>query len=166
MLRHVEREHDYVILHAPPLLASADAAVASAAAGGAIVSVSSGRTHAQELTTALGALAHVRVEPLGLVMTGARTAPGVGRAGGGPRPEPMIMDSPTLQQLSIPESMRTPRPRTSRASSTTPRARHGSTGGPSTPSGGTTRAATSRAATSRVNGSGGTATSTVSGDPS
>lgn len=71
LLRRMEREHDYVILHAPPLLSYSDAAVVSGAAGATFVTVAAGRNRSHELTTALTALANVRVEPLGLVLTGA-----------------------------------------------------------------------------------------------
>lgn len=71
MLRRMESEYDYVILHAPPLLSYTDAAVLSGAAGGAVVTVTVGRTGAQELTTALTVLANVRVIPLGVVLTRA-----------------------------------------------------------------------------------------------
>ncbi|MGH3751266.1 MAG: polysaccharide biosynthesis tyrosine autokinase [Pseudonocardiaceae bacterium] len=74
LLRQMERDYDYVILHAPPLLPYADAAVISAAAAGTFVSVAAGRTKAHEVTTALGALANVQVRPLGMVLTGARRA--------------------------------------------------------------------------------------------
>lgn len=72
VLRRMEQDHDYVILHAPPLLSYTDAAVVSAVAGGTLVTVEAGRTRAQELTTALNTLANVRVRPLGLVLTGTQ----------------------------------------------------------------------------------------------
>lgn len=88
MLRQMERDYDYVILHAPPLLPYADAAVISAAAAGTLVSVAAGRTKAHEVTTALGALANVQVRPLGMVLTGARGADSTGKASrGNPRTE-------------------------------------------------------------------------------
>lgn len=80
LLRRVEKSYDYVILHAPPLLAYTDAAVLSDAAGGTILTVSSGRTKAPELTTALGVLSNVRVKPLGIVLTGARRSDRPGRS--------------------------------------------------------------------------------------
>lgn len=71
VLRRMEQDHDYVILHAPPLLSYTDAAIVSGAAGSTFVTVAAGRNRSHELTTALRALANVRVRPLGLVLTGA-----------------------------------------------------------------------------------------------
>ena len=68
-LKWMERHFDHVILHAPPLLSYTDAAVVSVAVGGTLVTVAAGSTQAQHLTTALLALANVRVKPLGLVLT-------------------------------------------------------------------------------------------------
>jgi capsular exopolysaccharide synthesis family protein len=65
----MERHYDHVIVHAPPLLSYTDATVVSAAVGGTLVTVAAGSTQAQQLTTALVALANVRVRPLGLVLT-------------------------------------------------------------------------------------------------
>ncbi len=72
MLRHLEQDHDYVVLHAPPLLRSTDAAVVSDATGGTLVTVAAGHTRAQDLQTALAALANARVTPLGVVLSGGR----------------------------------------------------------------------------------------------
>jgi len=65
----MERHYDHVIVHAPPLLSYTDATVVSVAVGGTLVTVAAGGTQAQQLTTALVALANVRVRPLGLVLT-------------------------------------------------------------------------------------------------
>jgi Mrp family chromosome partitioning ATPase len=99
VLRRLEQEDDYVILHAPPVLSYADAAVVSSAASGTVVSVTAGRTRAQELTAALTALANVGVTPMGLVMTGARQADRSSTvvADAAPRTPPVNLDSPTLQ---------------------------------------------------------------------
>ena len=84
LLRRMEKEYDYVILHAPPLLSYTDAALVSQAAGGSVVTVAAGRTRAQELTTAMTALANVRIKPAGLVLTGTRRLEGlVAFVGGG-----------------------------------------------------------------------------------
>ena len=72
VLRQAEHDYDYVVLHAPPLLAYTDAAVVSRAAGQTLVTLSAGHTRAFELTSALSALGNVRVEPLGLVLAGSR----------------------------------------------------------------------------------------------
>jgi polysaccharide biosynthesis transport protein len=72
LLEWAEREYDYVILHAPPLLTYTDAAVVSRVTGWTLVTVSVGRTRAHDLVAALGTLTNVRVKPLGLVLAGAR----------------------------------------------------------------------------------------------
>jgi capsular exopolysaccharide synthesis family protein len=72
VLHRLEQEYEYVILHAPPMLAYTDAAVVSHIAGWTLVTVAAGPTRAQELSTTLEALANVRVTPLGLVLSGAR----------------------------------------------------------------------------------------------
>lgn len=88
VLHRLEQEYEYVILHAPPMLAYTDAAVVSHVVGWTLVTVASGQTRAQELSTALEALANVRVRPLGLVLSGARFSDQVdtrkvrGRSGG------------------------------------------------------------------------------------
>jgi capsular exopolysaccharide synthesis family protein len=73
VLRSAEEHYDWVVLHAPPLLTYTDAAVVSRVAGHTLVTVSAGHTKAFELTTALGALSNVRVQPLGLVLAGSRS---------------------------------------------------------------------------------------------
>ena len=68
-LRSMERDYDYVILHAPPVLSYTDAAVVAGLAGGTLFTVAAGSTQGQQLTTALISLANIRVKPLGLVLT-------------------------------------------------------------------------------------------------
>lgn len=80
VLRRMEHDYDYVVLHCPPLLTYTDAAVVSGVAGGTLVSVAIGHTRGHELEMALGALANVRVTPIGLVLTGARPGRGVTQA--------------------------------------------------------------------------------------
>lgn len=113
LLRQMERDYNYVILHAPPLLPYADAAVISTAAAGTLVSVAAGRTKAPEVTMALGALANVQVRPLGMVLTGARRADSTGKGSGAhPRQPAVTIDSPTLQHHPVQASRRpTPVPR-------------------------------------------------------
>lgn len=109
VLRRLEQEFDYVVLHAPPLLAFADAAAVSGAAGGTILTVASGRTKALELTTGLTALANVRVRPLGLVLSGARGADGSVRSTAPEVPEPRhkaSVEGPTLRQRPVQPSPR------------------------------------------------------------
>lgn len=76
LLNWMERHYDHVILHAPPLLSYTDAAVVAGVAGGTLITVAAGSTHAQQLTTALFVLTNVRVKPLGLVLTHVRNSPG------------------------------------------------------------------------------------------
>lgn len=90
VLRRMEKSHDYVILHAPPLLSSTDAALVAGVAGGTLLTVAAGRTRAQDLTTALGVLTNVRVTPLGLVLTGARTPDRPGRSSARTAPRPPV----------------------------------------------------------------------------
>jgi capsular exopolysaccharide synthesis family protein len=71
VLQEMEQNYDYVILHVPPVLTYTDAALISVSAGGTFIAVAAGRTRAQELSTALAALANVRIKPLGLVLTTA-----------------------------------------------------------------------------------------------
>ena len=69
VLASMERQHDHVILHAPPLLSYTDAAVVAGLAGGTLITVAAGSTQGRQLTTALIALTNIRVKPLGLVLT-------------------------------------------------------------------------------------------------
>lgn len=122
LLRRLEEENDYVILHAPALLSYVDAAVLSETAGGTVVSVRAGRTRRQELSKALDALEGVRVKPMGMVMTGGRRTdePEVSTRSSGP-PQSVstnnhhqdsatqnssATDSPTLRNLSVRPSPR------------------------------------------------------------
>jgi capsular exopolysaccharide synthesis family protein len=102
VLRRMEQEFDYVILHAPPLLSFTDAAVVAGAAGGTLVTAAVGKTRAHELTTALDTLANVWVKPLGLVLTRARRSdrPGGVAADVEPRnDEPPKVASHTLRHF-------------------------------------------------------------------
>lgn len=81
VLRRMEQENDVVILHAPPLLTYTDAAAVSGAAGGALLTVTAGRTKANELSTALTTLTNVWAKPVGVVLTGARRSE-LGRSAG------------------------------------------------------------------------------------
>lgn len=72
VLRRIEQEHDFVILHAPPILRSTDAALVSGATAGTLVTVAAGHTRTHDLQTALAALANARVTPLGVVLSGGR----------------------------------------------------------------------------------------------
>ena len=74
VLTWMERNYDHVILHAPPLQSYTDAAVVSGLVGGTLITVAAGSTQAQQLTTALVALANIRVKPLGLVLTHVHNA--------------------------------------------------------------------------------------------
>jgi len=83
VLRRAESAYDLVVLHAPPLLAYTDAAVVSRVAGSTVVSVRAGKARTSDLSRALVALQNVAVEPLGLVLVGARAHVGdIGKARG------------------------------------------------------------------------------------
>ncbi len=68
-LRRMKSKYDYIVLHAPALLSNSDAAVVSRIAGGTLVTVTIGRTRAQEVAPAMTVLTNVGVRPLGLVLT-------------------------------------------------------------------------------------------------
>ena len=125
-LRRLEAENDFVVIHVPPVLSYADAAVASTIASATLVSVGFGHTRAPDLTAALNILGNVGVTPLGLVVTGAErtTTRTAGKALGVHRPAPPL-DAPTQQHYPVKPM---PRPRTStsirRRSSTAPASRH------------------------------------------
>jgi capsular exopolysaccharide synthesis family protein len=72
LLLRWEKEFDYVLVNAPSMLSYTDAAVLARETAGTVVEVALGRTRAMELEGAIGALGNVRVEPLGLVVTGTR----------------------------------------------------------------------------------------------
>ncbi len=74
LLRRAERIYDVVVINAPPLLDYSDAAVIARVATHTVVTVRAERTREAQLTDALDVLSQVRVEPVGLVLTGARTS--------------------------------------------------------------------------------------------
>jgi polysaccharide biosynthesis transport protein len=87
VLRRIEHDHDFVVLHAPPILGSTDAALVSGAAGGTLVTVAAGHTRAHDLQTALAALANAQVTPIGVVLSGGRPRDAL-RGTDGPPPAP------------------------------------------------------------------------------
>jgi succinoglycan biosynthesis transport protein ExoP len=74
LISTAESSYDYVVLHTPAVLDHTDAAEVSAAGGSVLLTVATGRTRAEELTTAITALDNVRVAPLGIVLTRATSA--------------------------------------------------------------------------------------------
>ncbi|MEO8908073.1 MAG: polysaccharide biosynthesis tyrosine autokinase [Microbacteriaceae bacterium] len=82
-----EKEFDYVLFDAPPLLPVTDAAILSKSAGGALVVVSAGHTHKNQLKGAVAALANVDARISGFIVTMLPTkgpdAYGYGRYGYG-----------------------------------------------------------------------------------
>lgn len=103
VLRHIEQEHDFVILHAPPIVRSADAALVSGAAGGTLVTVAAGHTRAHDVQTALAALANARVTPLGVVLSGGRPRDALRNADGMPPAAPTL-PPPVAHQPPEPQS--------------------------------------------------------------
>lgn len=113
IIRQLERDYDYVIVSAPPLLSCADAAIIAGATGGTVISLVSGRSKVQDLDAAASALAIVRVKPVGVVLTGrlkigaedfprVRTEPQVGGPPQSPSsPSYDSLESPTLRQRPI-----------------------------------------------------------------
>lgn len=69
LIEQLEKEFDYVLFDAPPLLPVTDAAVLSKAAGGAIVVVAAGRTHRNQVTAAVTVLENVGARLFGFVLT-------------------------------------------------------------------------------------------------
>lgn len=69
LLLTLTTQFDYVIIDAPPLLLVTDAAVISKLAGGAILTVASGRTKKGEIAGAVRALDHIGSKLLGVVVT-------------------------------------------------------------------------------------------------
>lgn len=69
LVERLENEFDYVLFDAPPLLPVTDAAVLSKATGGAILAVAAGRTHRNQLKSAVTALDNVGVRLYGFVLT-------------------------------------------------------------------------------------------------
>ena len=74
LMRGWERQYDYVILSAPSLLQYTDAAVVARETGATVVTVHAGHTRAEGLRTAIGTLHNVRVEPMGVILTGTRAS--------------------------------------------------------------------------------------------
>jgi len=82
-----EKEFDYVLFDAPPLLPVTDAAILGKSVGGALVVVSAGHTHKNQLKGAVTALANVDARLAGFIVTMLPTkgpdAYGYGRYGYG-----------------------------------------------------------------------------------
>ncbi|OCL31809.1 hypothetical protein BCR15_08820 [Tessaracoccus lapidicaptus] len=68
LLATVERQYDYVLLDAPPLLPVTDAVILAAQTGGAVVVSRSGSVRRQQLATALSALESADATLLGVVL--------------------------------------------------------------------------------------------------
>ncbi|MFC5141970.1 polysaccharide biosynthesis tyrosine autokinase [Actinomycetospora rhizophila] len=98
MFRRLERDYDIAVLHAPAVLALADAAMLAGAVGGTFLVVRAGRTRSEDVSSALETLANVRVRPLGLVLTDVRGPEAIRSTGAVPGPSPGALDSPTLRQ--------------------------------------------------------------------
>ena len=69
LLIALEKEFDYVLIDAPPLLPVTDAAVLSKITGGAVVITAAGRVKRGELQAALRSLDNIGSKVLGIVMT-------------------------------------------------------------------------------------------------
>ncbi len=69
LIERLEKDFDYVILDAPPLLPVTDAAILSKSAGGALIVVAAGRTHKNQLGGAVGVLENVDARICGFVLT-------------------------------------------------------------------------------------------------
>ncbi|MBF4570162.1 polysaccharide biosynthesis tyrosine autokinase [Plantibacter sp. VKM Ac-2880] len=69
LISGLEKQFDYVLIDAPPLLPVTDGALLARHTGGALVIVAAGRTHKNQLKGALESLAHVNASVSGLVMT-------------------------------------------------------------------------------------------------
>jgi Mrp family chromosome partitioning ATPase len=82
-----EKEFDYVLFDAPPLLPVTDAAILGKSVGGALVVVSAGHTHKNQLKGAVAALQNVDARIAGFIVTMLPTkgpdAYGYGRYGYG-----------------------------------------------------------------------------------
>jgi capsular exopolysaccharide synthesis family protein len=87
LIRLFEKEFDYVLFDAPPLLPVTDAAILGKNVGGALVVVAAGRTHKNQLAGSVAALANVDAHVSGIIMTMLPTkgpdAYGYGRYGYG-----------------------------------------------------------------------------------
>ncbi|KQQ49721.1 polysaccharide biosynthesis tyrosine autokinase [Plantibacter sp. Leaf314] len=69
LITGLEKQFDYVLIDAPPLLPVTDGALLARHTGGALVVVAAGRTHKNQLKGALESLVHVNASVAGLVMT-------------------------------------------------------------------------------------------------
>jgi succinoglycan biosynthesis transport protein ExoP len=69
LITGLEKQFDYVLIDAPPLLPVTDGALLARHTGGALVVVAAGRTHKNQLKGALESLVHVNASVSGLVMT-------------------------------------------------------------------------------------------------
>lgn len=69
LISGLEKQFDYVLIDAPPLLPVTDGALLARHTGGALVVVAAGRTHKNQLKGALESLVHVNASVAGLVMT-------------------------------------------------------------------------------------------------
>ena len=69
LISGLEKQFDYVLIDAPPLLPVTDGALLARHTGGALVIVAAGRTHKNQLKGALESLTHVNASVSGLVMT-------------------------------------------------------------------------------------------------
>lgn len=69
LIERLEKEFDYVLFDAPPLLPVTDAAILSKKASGAIVAVASGKTHKGQFAAAVSALENVGAPIAGYVIT-------------------------------------------------------------------------------------------------
>jgi polysaccharide biosynthesis transport protein len=87
LITMLEKEFDFVLFDAPPLLPVTDAAILAKNTGGAIVIVASGRTHKNQLSGAVSVLQNVGARVSGFVLTMMPTtgpdAYGYGRYGYG-----------------------------------------------------------------------------------
>lgn len=69
LIETLEKQFDYVLFDAPPLLPVTDAAILARKSSGAIVVVAAGRTHKSQLSGAVSALRNVGATVSGFVMT-------------------------------------------------------------------------------------------------
>lgn len=69
LLRKLEADFDVVLVDLPPLLPVTDAAVVTKFTRGALVVVSAGRTHKDELAAALATLQHAGAPAAGIILT-------------------------------------------------------------------------------------------------
>jgi capsular exopolysaccharide synthesis family protein len=69
LITRLEREFDYVLFDAPPLLPVTDAAILAKKASGAMIAVAAGKTHKGQLAGAVSSLENVGAPIAGFVMT-------------------------------------------------------------------------------------------------